>query len=63
MAYSADPSDVVASATTNKGTLLSPPENWPACFKENAALKGFMGKKQLNGKRVRLVWIECCKSN
>jgi len=33
--------------------LLSPPHNWPECFKEST-LKAFIGKSGLKGKRCRL---------
>ena len=50
-----DPSDVVASeGGRTQGTLVSPPQGWPACFKENPKLKALMGKKSLAGKRCRL---------
>ncbi len=53
--YWPDPSDVVASeGGRTSGTLVSPPAGWPGCFKENATLKAFMGKKALGGKRCRL---------
>ena len=51
--YWGEPADVVQSGDTAIGSLISPPRNWPDSFKE-VPLKGFMGKKKLNGKRVRL---------
>lgn len=51
--YWGDPNDVVQSGDTAVGSLISPPRKWPDSFKE-APLKSFMGKKKLNGKRVRL---------
>lgn len=54
--YWPEPSDVRRSneSAAAAGTLASPPKGWPGCFSSNAALKAFMGKKALNGKRVRL---------
>ena len=35
-----EPSDVVTSdAEAGAGTLVSPPRDWPNCFKSNATLK------------------------
>lgn len=50
--YWGDPADVISSTGETPpplAKLSSPPRGWPACFSNNAALKAFMGKKQLGG--------------
>jgi hypothetical protein len=50
--YWGDPTDVITSsggAPPPNASLSSPPRGWPGCFTSNAALKAFMGKKQLGG--------------
>jgi len=40
-------------AVPSSDDLISPPRNWPACFKEDCGLQAFL-QKTLGGRRVRL---------
>ena len=53
-AVSSDPTLLVAEIRP----LVSPPRDWPICFKESKTLKRFLGKA-LKGSRVRLVSSSC----
>ena len=35
--------------------LLSPPSNWPNCFKDDEELRKFLGKRGLQSRRCRLI--------
>lgn len=56
--YWPEPSDVAYSDGIHtgeaRGTLLSPPRGWPELFSSSSALKAFLGKRGLQGKRCRL---------
>ena len=46
---------MVSSGIWRGGKLTSPPHGWPEAFSANSQLKAFMGKRGLQGRRVRLV--------